>query len=307
MGPAAMAQKKARVLEALRAERGVAAPPSPDKASPDQPREPANAEPATQKPDTPTHDQDSQPANPDPMDQFRREYQARETDLKNLKEAADARIAAASEKEALAAQKLEKMEQALQSPLEFIAETGMTEDQWREFLAGGGKLTAEQQRVRALEKSHSELMSQIEGLNKSMAEREARAAQATEAAQIEGALGKYPLVARLGGVRNVQAALQQLRTQNPGVTALQAIQHLDTGYKASITKLLSEKEIGDMFASSVPKPTTTRSAEPHHSPSTLTKQVSSSTDPATTLPGPLDWAAKRALVLRRLAQERQRA
>jgi hypothetical protein len=279
-----MAAKKARLLELLREERGVS-----------QPERQAPAE--RYAPTVPKPEPVAPPAAP-PSNEAARlfaEFQAQQKAAQDAVKAAEERIKAAAEREAAVEAKDKKLQMSLTNPLEYIAEAGMTAEQWQEFLTGPGELSPEQKRVREAEKMAKSAMDRAEALEKSIQNERKQMQVQAERAQIEAQLPQYPLTRKMGGAQAVQARVEELSKQaGKPVTWQQAAQHLENEFFTGLSALLQDPEIAGKVNISVSKPKS-ESAAPNN-PTTLgraTAPTSGASKPA----NPRDFAAKKAAYL----------
>lgn len=281
-----MAAKKAALIEALRAERGVAAP----VASPvPQPVEQA-AIPEQSK---------AAPAAPaiDPVAKWQAEYMAKQAELAALESRAKAAQAEAAVREAAAAEKLKKLELSAANPVEFLAEVGMTEAEWSEFLTSGGKLTPEQKRVREVEKANQALQAQVKQLMEQTTKSQQEMMARLEAEKFQTKMADFAIVPHVGGVDLVRQKAAEL-----GVSYEQAAKNIEDHWINGLSNVLKDPKVRAKLGLdiSAPKPQTESAGQ---SPSTLNGSVTSPTTGSTaSRPAPTDFEAKRKLLIQRLME-----
>ena len=241
------------------------------------------------------------------MQWYQREQAVRAAELKAQEagNATEKRIAAAEKKEAEAQAALQRLDWARSNPIEFMTEAGMTQDEWKAFLANGGTLSPEQKRMRAMEAELKESRAQMAKFMQEQEQYRLRSQRDMESAQFVGVMSNYELVTRMGGmdaVQNKRTFLEQ--STNQKVTLKDAAEALEKEYHSGLSALLKDQAVRSKFGLDV----NTSDAGPVASktPRTLNQKVAPSTPPASTAPqkGPPDWAARKAEYIRRTAQER---
>lgn len=239
---------------------------------------------------------------------FKREQEvkAAEERARVAETASQKRIAAAEQREAEAKAAEEKMRWARTNPIEFAEAAGMTQEQWKELMANGGKLTPEQERTRSIEKRLEQVMAQNEKLQRDQQDFIERSAREREDAAFSSQLSAYAFVERMGGlpmVRQKQHAMSQ--SLGTPVPLHEAAKALESELEAGINGLLKHEGIrSKLKLSDVNK---SKPGPVAKSPSTLNNRTASSTTADRSEPGKLawdDWAGKRerALKLMREAQ-----
>jgi len=243
------------------------------------------------------------------MEWYKREQavQQAEARIREAETASQKRAAEAEAREAKANEQLKKLDWARSNPLEFMAEAGMTQDEWSAFLTNGGKLSPEQKRVREMEKQLADTNARMKEMMDRAEANERRAAAQMEEAAFSGHLPKYELVAQMGGinaVRDKQRIMAQVTGQQVSLTA--AAEALENEMQAGLTGLLKHPGIRNKLGlSDVDK---SQAGPTGKSPRTLNQSVASeTTSNTTTLKGPLDWAGRRKLYHQRMEAERRNA
>jgi coenzyme F420-reducing hydrogenase alpha subunit len=241
------------------------------------------------------------------MEWYKREQVVRAAEAKaqEAHTATEKRIAAAEKKEAEAQAALQRLDWARSNPIEFMTEAGMSQEEWKAFLANGGTLSPEQKRTRALEKELADTRAQMQQFMKEQDAYRLRQARDMEAAQFVSVMSNYDLVTRMGGidaVQNKRTFLEQQSKQK--VTLKDAAEALEQEYHHGLSALLKDPKVRSKFNLDV----NTSDAGPVASktPRTLNQKVAPSTPPANSgsQKGPPDWAARKAEYLRRTASER---
>lgn len=217
---------------------------------------------------------------------------------------AEKRKAAAEAAEAKAAEKIKRMEMAMSNPAEFMAEAGMTQDEWNAFWANGGKLSPEQKRMREMEAKMQQYAEKLQSFEAQVQRERSDNVRRLEDAEFTAALKDYTFLPEVGGlnaVRNKQHALQS-QSKEP-VTLKAAADMLEREIHENLGGMLKKQHIlaklGLATASNQPPASPTKKA------TTLTARTAGDSTPnSSTVKGPLDWAGKRQRYLDRLASER---
>lgn len=285
---AVMAERKAEYLAKLRGDLNVPAP-APVPQPVEQP-EARNVAPVA-------------PVTPDYIQKVLDERRAADAALAQVQaeKAEAARVKAEAE---AAAQKLKL---ATKDPLEFLAQTGFTEDDWKEMLANGGELTPERKFKREIEKQQKEMAAQLEAMKGELAKKDAEARAAAETATIAAGLKDYPAVSRLGGAPAIRERMAQMQKQmgqavswDQAATLMEA--EFISGLKATLQDPAIAAKLGMTNKSSANKPQSEQAAP--KTPTTLGRQTAPTTG-AQSKPNPKDWAAKKAAYIAMLkAQQR---
>ena len=318
-GPGAVAAKQS-IIDSLRLSRGVTEPhtgaahqpytgPEAATQTGSAPAETPNA--PVQAPQAPVSTSAA-----DPVASLQAKWAQQQLELDSRAAKAQAAEAQAAAKHAEAARmvaeaeaKLAKIDQSVTSPLEYMAATGMSEDDFRAFLTNGGQLTPDQKRVRALEKQIADQAAKMAALEQKQQQAATQAQISAENARFAPVLAEnYPVALAIFG--NVDNGLAQIRNkanqmrQATGlpVTLEQAAQALEENITRQMkTALTNEKARSKIGIDSVNKsiPAAPVEAKPT---ATLGSQFAGSTE-AQSRPAPTDWAGKRALALQRLRAE----
>lgn len=198
--------------------------------------------------------------------------------------------------EALAAQKAtqERLNGLKDDPIGFLAELGMTEEDWKKFNATGGIPPQVSKALRELQETKTQF-------EKRLAETEARAKKAEEDRDIGAILPKYPLVRKCGGAEAARAhaaALKQAGMQ-PGSWA-EVLESFESQLRSGVSDILDDFEINSKYGF---KSQPNQHAKPAEPPSTLgTRHVSSASYADANAQNPyaygtkenLEWKRKRA-------------
>lgn len=281
---ATLADKHAKAIAALRAERGVPEPVAPAVAPPT---------PALQTPPPPTA--------PDYAQMFGA-YDAKQRAAQDAEAKAQVAIQEAQRARQEADARMKKLETSVADPVAFLAELGMTQDEWQAFLLNGGKMTPEQKALKEFQKSQIETDRRINEMQARLdaAQNAAKRAQAVNLVGATLDLNQYPLFRKVGG--NADFVLSQIENHHKAtgqiLTPQAVAQHYEQQYQSQLQNWLQDDTIRTKVipANSAPLPTANLAA----APSTLNSRVTSSTGPATSQPGPLDWEAKKQLALARI-------
>lgn len=229
-------------------------------------------------------------------------YDKKIQEQRTLEQQNAARAAEIQAQQQQAAEKLKKLEQAKTDPLEFLAQAGISDDEWKQFLKGGGDLSPEQKQLKELRAQLEQMQSRYEQDK----QQTARQAALAEAAQHVSTHPLMKMMATPQSILQVQEAMS--KQQGRQVSVAEASQNLLTSFKSGVMNVLKspdvlqDPEIAAILSQGVPKPQTGQAD--YSPPSTLSSKLASSTDPSAEQPGPLDWAAKRAKFLRLVAQQR---
>lgn len=243
------------------------------------------------------------------MEWYKREQavQQAEARVRDAESASQKRIAEAEAKEAKANERLQKMDWARANPVEFMAEVGMTQDEWSAFLTNGGKLSPEQKRVREMEKQLADTNARMQAMMERAEANEKRMAAANEEATFSSHLSKYELVQQMGGIQAVRNK-QRIMAQATGseVPLAAAAEALENEMQAGLSGLLKHPAIRHKLGlSDVDK---SQAGPIAKSPRTLNQSVASETNSnSVTLKGPLDWEGRRRLYNQRMEAERRNA
>lgn len=235
------------------------------------------------------------------MDAKQREVNAAEARIREAHTAAEKRAAEAEAKEAVVQKKLADLQAATAHPLEFMQKLGMSEAEFRQFLAAGGKFTAEQMRLREAEKSVRDLQARVEEMaSQSKKEREAMLEQ-MEQARFEGQLSNYTLLPLMGGMDAVKNRARALSAQlGQKISYAQAADSLEKEFDAGVGNLLKNEAVRKKFmlgTDIVEKPPAEKA---ERTPRTLNSQMASSTTSKARNPHPSDLAARKALLIKQL-------
>ena len=320
--PENMAARKSKLMDKLREERGIPTP-APKTIGADGTQGAAYEQAKTEA--TPVADsrndgdQQSQiqrdtsapvpQASDAQMEWYKREQavQQAEARVREAETASQKRIAEAEAKEAKANERLQKMDWARANPIEFMAEAGMTQDEWSAFLTNGGKLSPEQKRVREMERQLAETNARMKEMMERAEANERKAAAHAEEAAFSQHLSKYELVQQMGGIaaiRNKQGIMAQ--ATGSAVSLAAAAEALENEMQAGLSGLLNHPGIRNKLGlSDVDK---SQAGPIGRSPRTLNQSVSSETPPREpSLKGPLDWEGRRRLYHQRMEAERRNA
>lgn len=234
---------------------------------------------------------------------YQREQQVRaaEERIKEAETKAQLKAAEAEKKIAEAKAAEERQRWARTNPIEFAESLGMTQDQWKELMANGGKLTPEQERIRSMEKRLEEVVAHNERLQREQQEFVTRTQRQQEDAAFSSKLGDYTFVERMGGlplVRQKQAQMSQ--SLGKSVPLDEAAKVLEKELQDGVSGLLKHGTIRTKLGlSDVDKSKSGPVAKP---PSTLNNRtVSSTIAERGEQAGKLawnDWAGKRERALK---------
>lgn len=278
-------------MENLRKERGVA--------EPDAPMSPPQAVEATK----PQSEEQSKPAPTQQEKDVLADYEAKLRATMATEASIESKRAEAERLEKEAADKLAKIESAKSDPLEFLAQLGITEDDWQKHLAQSTD-TPEMSRIKAAERKAAE---QIEALQKQFEsykqeqEQERTQSRLSQAAQLLQS-DDYVLTSQISNAEAIVRRQQEIE-QHTGqkVSLADAAKHLEQGFVDNMKQLLSNPKVSAKFAT---KPQSDSTAE-SYSPTTLNSAFSSGTEPGEGTPAPLDWAAKQKLFVEKLRRMRE--
>lgn len=220
-------------------------------------------------------------------------YDQKIAEQRALEQQLAARQAEITARDAEAAAKIARLEQAKGDPLQFLAEAGITDAEWQSMLGNGGELSPAEKRVKELE-------AKLEGFMKQAEQKEAQArAQAMRQAAASH-IAANPLTKMMASPDAVIAHQANMSKKAGREVSMQdAVADLTNTYKQGVVALLNNPEIAAMLNLSVPKPQSGPAAS--QSPTTLGSKLASSTTPSSGKPGPNDWAAKKALFLQQVA------
>lgn len=281
-------EKHKSLVDSLRKERGVQ---EPTESSPPQAVEANSSTPA--------------PA-PAPTQQEKdvlADYEAKLRATMATEASVEAKRAEAERLEKEAADKLAKIESAKSDPLEFLAQLGITEDDWQKHLAQTAD-TPEMSRIKAAERKAAE---QIQALQKQFEsykqeqEQERAQSRLSQAAQLLQS-DDYLLTSQISNPEAVLRRQQEIE-QHTGnkVSLADAAKHLEQSFKDNLKQIWENPKIHAMFAT---KPQSVSTAE-SYTPTTLNSAFSSGTQPGESTPAPLDWAAKQKLFVEKLRRMRE--
>ncbi len=167
-----------------------------------------------------------------------------ENKIRNAQTQAEKRAAEAEAAEARAAKALAELQNAKNEPLEFLAKVGMSKEEWEEFVAGGGKMTAQAKRLRALEAKHSEMEERYKQLEEKAQQAELKRRIDAENAAFQSELGSYVFISKIGGldsVRQKQAAIRHAEGRE--ISLKQAADLVEEEIKTSLGPLLKHDDV----------------------------------------------------------------
>lgn len=215
---------------------------------------------------------------------------------------AEKRAADAEKREAEAKAAVQRMEWAKDDPVAFLAETGMTQEEWSSFLANGGKLSPEQKRLKAMEKQLQETRSAMEQMEKEARRDRELARRAAEESQFAAKLQNMLYVPEAGGMAAVRHR-QQLLSQQTGreVSLEDAANNLEQALRGDLERILKSPKIRSSLGLDVNTPDAGQAAE---RPRTLNKRVAAESGSPSAKPHPLDFKAKMKLYQQRVERER---
>ncbi len=231
---------------------------------------------------------------------------AAEAQLKEASTAAEKRAAEAEAKEAKAEAHLKRLEMLRGDPVQFLVEAGIKEEEFKQYLASGGKPTGEQQRLAAAEKQLQAMREEMEKIRSEAAQSVAQIRHEREDAEFAAQLSSedYTLVREMGGVAAVRAKQAALRkTLGKDVTLVEAAGQLENEWNHGFQELLKKSSVRsklglDVAASAEQKPT--KPSNP--SPRTMHSSLSSTTSQDGERLRWDDWKGKKERVLRELAR-----
>lgn len=285
-----MEAKRQAAIAALRGERNVAEPSPTGEATSQAPAAPVSAQPTP--PESPAGMTAAQ------VKDILAAYDSKIAEARALEAQNSARAAEITAKAAEAAEKVKKIEQAKADPLQFLAEAGITDAEWQAMLRGGGELTAEQRQLK-------ELKAEIEAIRADSARKDAESAQRARRDAARAYVDANPLTKSMTNADSLLARQAEMsKAAGKEVALPDVVADLTNTYKTGLKNLLNNPEVLAMLDISVPKPQSGSAVST--SPTTLSSKLASSTSPSDGKPGPLDWAAKKALFLKRLADESKR-
>lgn len=308
-----MRQKREAAIASLRQQRGIIDPKQgatdktdPPKTTDEAPEETQAQPPTAQEPTTQSTQPKAQDLLQDDALQKRlADFDKKQQTLATQEQAIQKRIQDAEGKEADAQKRIKDLELALADPIDFMAKVGMTEAEFKAFLGQGGTLTAEQRRLREVEKNNKELRDKLDGLVKQQQQASQKMAEQMELAEFKGQLSDYQLVTRMGGINAVMQKRAQLQEQlGQPVSLKQTAEGLEKQFKQALSGLLQDEQIRTTFGLSTQSSPPGTQAAP---PKTLNEKFANQTSPkGPQKPAWNDWAAKRALAIRAMqAQGRQ--
>lgn len=196
--------------------------------------------------------------------------------------------AEAARLKAEAAEQLRQAQAILENPVEYLAKTGKSIDEWNAQLANGGKETPEQLAVRKANEAASRAEKVAHQLQQQLNEqKEQMQRQETLRVLTPAIEAEYPLVNRLVGPDKALELLrheQKLEVQNAQLQGrapqqLQArdvLSKLEERLLGEFSGLLKDAKITGKYALSAPQPKTEPAEEP---PRTMTNRVTSTTGP----------------------------
>ena len=323
-GREGMAAKRAAIMDAVRAERGVSEPaksegqaesrpaadnpPSTEKASAGNATDvPGSSGADSGKPSDSNSVAPSNPSSPHHAEWVARErtIAAAEQKVRDAGSAAEARSAKAEADEAKAKQALADLAAAKNEPVEFLAKVGMTKDEWEHFMAQGGKMTPEAKRIKAMEARFNELETRYEAAQKKAEESARRAGIETENMQFAPKLGSYALLSKIGGIQAVRNKQAQVQAQQGGPISLEAAANLvEQEMRDNLVPLLKHEDVRRMLNLQIPdQPSGEAKKAPSTPKGSVDQKTTSPADPEET-PAPWDWAAKKRLARKRMDLER---
>jgi len=316
--PENIAKKREALLKNLRAERGVPEPRHAEERTDDGARaaEPQRSESHVAADNNAGVSESSGQAQGSPQavegvseaqnEWYKREQAVRaaEERIKEASTKAEMRAAEAEKKEAEAKAAVQRMEWAKDDPIAFLAETGMTQDEWSAFLANGGKLSPEQKRLKEMEKQLAETRQAMEQMEQNARTHAERARLAQEESQFAPKLQNLTYVPQMGGmaaIRDRQALLAR-QTGTP-VSLEDAADNLETEMQRGLQRILQDPKIRSSLKLNVDTPQP--AGQVAEKPRTLSNRVASESSTQGVKPHPLDWKAKQKLYQQRVERERQ--
>lgn len=194
------------------------------------------------------------------------------------------------------------MAAAKDDPIKFLAEAGMTQEEWSSFMANGGQMTPEQKRLKQMAENMQKMQDRLEAAEKRAQEQERQARFASEESHFVPELQKLTFVPEMGGVAAVRARQRLLSdaTKQP-VSLSDAAKHLENEMATGLQRLLQNPKIRSSLKLDV---NTSHAGQAAETPRTLNNRVSSGTSSVDASPHPLDWKAKRALYMQRIERDR---
>jgi len=318
--PFSPVNRQARLQEAmdkLRSERGVAQPRQQEVASgsPEQERAPhgdsdvrsGTAEPDRKPADSSPHRGDVEKPVEGKRDEVPEWYKRQQDAAAAERKASEALANAERERATLEKAKadadaaVQRMAAAKEDPVGFLAETGMTSEEWSAFMANGGKLTPEQKQLKAMQQRIEELQSKSEAAEKKAQQRELEARAAMEESHFAPEMQKLTFVPEMGGMAAVRAR-QRLLSEKTGqpVSLANAAQNLEQEMQTGLSRLLQIPKIRSSLTLDVNSSNAGQAAEV---PRTLNNRVSPSSSHQEAAPHPLDFTAKRRLWLQRVERD----
>lgn len=234
---------------------------------------------------------------------------AAETQVREASTAAEKRAAEAEAREAKAEAKLKRLEMLRGDPIQFLVDAGIKEEEFKAYLASGGKQTSEQQRLSATEKQLQAMRDEMDKVRQEAAASIASLRHEREEAEFASELSKedYALVREMGGVKAVRAKQAALReTLGKNVTLVEAAGQLENEWQHGFQELLKKSSIRSKLGLEVAAKAEEKSAKASNpSPRTMQGSLSS----ATTQDGERlawdDWKGKKERILRDLARARR--
>jgi hypothetical protein len=293
VGPKAMADKLKAAIDAQNAAKNPPeAPVAPQKEAAEAPVPAKNAPPAKSG-----------------AEDLLAQYIAEQQKAQKAAEEATKRETAAAAREAAAKALLEQanaktkqLENATENPVEFISQLGWTEEEWKNFLTSGGKLTSEQKKLREMAKQQAALEKKLADMQASQQQQQQAVEYQSQLQTINQGMSKYPITSRLGGAVEVLKMVEANKRQGKHMSWEQAAGQLEAMYKTNLTNLLKEQEVSATLGlNSVEKPKSDSAAQ--KVPTTLGRQTAGTSAPSQR-PSPKDWTAKKKLYLELLAAQR---
>lgn len=197
---------------------------------------------------------------------------------------------------------VQRMAAAKEDPVQFLAEAGMTQDEWSQFLANGGKMTPEQKKLKEMASVVEQVQAKLEAAERKAEQQEQRARAAAEESHFAQQLQKFTYVPEMGGIGAVRERQRLLSSQTgQPVSLADAADHLEQDMAKGLKRILQNTKIRSSLGLDV---NTSHAGQAAETPRTLSNRVSSESSQQDASPHPLDWAAKRKLYQQRVERER---
>lgn len=316
--PANLRARREEALRKLRQDRGLAEPRQAQQGGSDDPRGEASGagdvdsgstEPASERSERVARDvlkEEKKPESADAVpDWYKRQQEltAAESRAREASANVERQRAEIEKVKADADAAVQRMAAAKDDPVQFLAEAGMTQEEWSSFIGNGGKMTPEQKKLKEMSQTMAKMQERVEAAEKRAQQQEQQARIAYEESQFASELQKLTYIPEMGGIAAIRERqrILSLQTKQP-VSLKDAAEHLEEEMGKGLQRLLQNKKIRSNLGLDV---NTSHAGQAAETPRTLSNRVSSDSGQKEVAPHPLDWAAKRRLYQQRVERERQ--